>query len=153
MSPTPNPPNPADKDENNVVNNDLNEPHIIEEQPEEGVEDGYNGNYYQILMQGRSVSNTNEGQNDDTEESSDDEDDDEENELDPDLDFEQLAATRAFIQSTASNNPTPANQVIETNHNLFEMDYFERKVKLECEEIDIDDNKSKKITDIMSNFK
>lgn len=153
MSPTPNPPNPADKDENNVVNNDLNEPHIIEEQPEEGVEDGYNGNYYQILMQGRSVSNTNEGQNDDTEESSDDEDDDEENELDPDLDFEQLAAARAFIQSTASSNPTPANQVIETNHNLFEMDYFERKVKLECEEIDIDDNKSKTITDIMSNFK
>ena len=83
--------------------------------------------------------------------------DDDSESYDPDLDFEQLAVTRAFIQqsehSKKENSEKPGQQTVESNANLFEIDFFERKIKLECEEIVLDENKTKEITKIMSNFK
>lgn len=102
-------------------------------------------NEYQMLTQ----QNENQPIDDEDSEESDDDDDDEV-EIDPDLDFEQLAITRAYIQQQGSTKLTNS---IELNHNLFEVDFFERKVKLECEDIVLDENKTKKITEIMSNFK
>lgn len=148
MSPIPpNPQNSANNNENNVENNDLNENILVEEDQQQNTSNGD----YQMLNQ--VPANNQELQSDDDED--DDEDDDSDTEFDPDLDFEQLATTRAYIQQQQSlNKKSTSNQpIIETNNNLFDIDFFERKIKLECEEIVLDENKSKKITEIMANFK
>ena len=152
MSPTPTPPNPqnlVDKNENNLSENVINE----EELGDENL--NANGGDYQMLHQTyQEHHHDDEDDDDDDEEYS--EDDDSES-YDPDLDFEQLAVTRAFIQqserSKKENSEKPGQQTVESNANLFEIDFFERKIKLECEEIVLDENKTKEITKIMSNFK
>lgn len=150
MSPIPpNPQNSANNNENNVENNDLNENILVEEDQQQNTSNGD----YQMLNQ--VPANNQELQNESDDDEDDDEDDDSDTEFDPDLDFEQLATTRAYIQQQQSlNKKSTSNQpIIETNNNLFDIDFFERKIKLECEEIVLDENKSKKITEIMANFK
>ncbi len=150
MSPIPpNPQNSANNNENNVENNDLNENILVEEDQQQNTSNGD----YQMLNQ--VPANNQELQNESDDDEDDDEDDDSDTEFDPDLDFEQLATTRAYIQQQQSlNKKATSNQpIIETNSNLFDIDFFERKIKLECEEIVLDENKSKKITEIMANFK
>jgi len=153
MSPTPTPPNPqnlVDKNENNLTDNVING----EELGEENLNLNANGGDYQMLHQTQQENHHEDDDDDDDEEYS--EDDDSES-YDPDLDFEQLAVTRAFIQqsehSKKENSEKPGQQTVESNANLFEIDFFERKIKLECEEIVMDENKTKEITTIMSNFK
>lgn len=145
MSPAPTPPNPVSNGDSKVTNEELD----TQETP---TTDTVNADYQILTQQNENNPNNDE----DSEESDDDDDDDDdEDEIDPDLDFEQLATTRAYIheqQQQEKGSHKPRNQ-IEPNHNLFEVDFFERKVKLECEDIVLDENKTKKITEIMSNFK
>ena len=152
MSPIPpNPQNLSNNNHNNVGNNDLTENEFVLGE-EEGQLNTSNGDY-QMLNQVPSNLEQNENDDDDDE----DDDDDSDADFDPDLDFEQLATTRAYIQQQQSLNKKSSaatNQpIIETNNNLFDIDFFERKIKLECEEIVLDEKKSKKITEIMANFK
>ena len=58
-----------------------------------------------------------------------------------------LASSRVFT----SNERTNTNY--DRNQHLFESDIFERKNILECEEIHLDETKSKEINNLMSNFK
>lgn len=148
MSPIP--PNPQNLANNNE-NNDLNENILVEEDQQQNTSNGD----YQMLNQIPAANNQESQNESDDNEDDDDEDDDSDTEFDPDLDFEQLATTRAYIQQQQSlNKKSTSNQpIIETNNNLFDIDFFERKIKLECEEIVLDENKSKKITEIMANFK
>ncbi len=152
MSPTPTPPNPqnlVDKNENNLSENVING----EELGDENL--NANGGDYQMLHQTHQEHHHDDEDDDDDDEEYSEDDDSELN--DPDLDFEQLAVTRAFIQqpehSKNKNLENLSQQTVESNANLFEIDFFERKIKLECEEIVLDENKTKEITKIMSNFK
>jgi len=154
MSPTPTPPNPqnlVDKNENNLSENVING----EELGDENLNLNANGGDYQMLHQTHQEHHHDDEDDDDDDEEYSEDDDSELN--DPDLDFEQLAVTRAFIQqpehSKNKNLENLSQQTVESNANLFEIDFFERKIKLECEEIVLDENKTKEITKIMSNFK
>ena len=97
----------------------------------------------------------NENHTDDTSSSSDDDDDDEETleknaEIDPDTEFEMLASSRADPSFTVTKkNDAELEKILH----LTEIDVFQRKNQLEPEDILIDENTSKKITGIMSNFK
>ncbi|RNA38490.1 hypothetical protein BpHYR1_002824, partial [Brachionus plicatilis] len=87
---------------------------------------------------------------DNFEPSDDDQDDsesDSEPEIDPDIHFELLASSRA------GQNQSNKNQVSYDNSHLLEQDIFELKNTLECENIEIDEQKSEKISSLMSNFK
>ena len=150
MSPTPTPPNPQNL--TNETENNLREDVIVDgEEPDEEHFDA-NGGDYQMLHQ-----TPQEQHQDDDDDDDDDSEDDDSESYDPDLDFEQLAFTRAFIQqskdSSKENLDNKGQQTAECNANLFEVDFFERKIELECEEIVLDENKTKEITKIMSNFK
>lgn len=83
-------------------------------------------------------------------EPSDDEDEsesDSEPEIDPDIHFQILASSRAGPSTLNSN------QVSYDNSHLLEHDIFELKNTLECENIEIDEQKSEKINSLMSSFK
>lgn len=84
-------------------------------------------------------------------EPSDEEDDESDSgsepDIDPDIHFELLASSRA------GQNSLNTNQVSYDNSHLLEHDIFELKNTLECENIEIDEQKSEKINSLMSNFK
>ena len=89
----------------------------------------------------------------DNEAESEDSDDESEIEVNPDLDFELLASSRAFQKPKTTDNEENCPALAARTAYTFEHDYFERKTALECEQIEIDDEKSNKIATLMSGFK
>lgn len=87
---------------------------------------------------------------DDEEEDKDGDSDSELDELDPDEHFAILASSRAFSKKDKASPLEPA--LIKYAH-TFETDAFERKVALESEDIHLDDEKGKRINNLMQNFK
>lgn len=103
---------------------------------------------YRPLEQNPSA--TNEADDDEEDDDSDDETDSEP-EIDPDEHFGLLASSRA---TAMTKNTTPSSKAELTSYShLFETDVFERKIVLESEEIHLDEEKTKKINDLMQNFK
>lgn len=99
----------------------------------------------------RSVQNAN--QTSDTTSGSSSEDDEIEEkyvEIDPDTEFDLIASSRADPSFRIAKENDAR---FEKNTHLTEIDVFQRKNQLEPEDILIDENTSKKITGIMSNFK
>lgn len=94
------------------------------------------------------------GQNDEDEDEDDDSDDSDQEsvEIDPDFDFELLASSRVSANSQPTNT-TRTNTISYDNSHLFEVDIFERKGTLECEDIHLDESKTTKINSLMSSFK
>lgn len=84
-------------------------------------------------------------------EDDDDDDDDtdsEPDELDPDEHFAMLASSRAFAKKTQKDQENDVKYA-----HSFDCDVFERKRTLESEEIELDESKSRQISNLMSEFK
>ena len=148
MSPVPPNSNGKHPNTNEIKNPNENQ---VDQNWESDFEITEEGNEVEDLNGEYSALNQNPGNgNDDCDDDDDEDDDDDDFEIhqDVELDFELLASTRAFINEQKSA-PT---QNIPDNFNYFEIDFFERKNTLEPEEIVLDENKSKKISDLMSNF-
>lgn len=148
MSPTP-----PNKDPN-ATNKDINSASIQNEQ-------AINTDEFEIIDNNEEVdtsrvyrpleqnsSETNEAEEDDDDDS-ENEDTDSEPELDPDEHFRLLASSRATTTVDDLNRRTTA---VSYSH-LCETDVFERKIVLESENIELDEEKTKKIKDLMQNFK
>ena len=155
MSPIP--PNKGPDEPSQPVANE-NQQIINDEAENEEAEDSE----YQLLSQnpgatgaGENGQHRVESHDDDDEDDEDDEDsdddDDEPFQIDPETGFELLASSRANIPP--SNTATTNNdQTKFDNSNLFEVDVFQQRNQLECEDIVLDESKSQEINKIMSNF-
>ena len=90
------------------------------------------------------------GEDDEDEDDDDDDDTDSEpDELDPDEHFAMLASSRAFAKKTQKDQE---NDAVKYAHS-FDCDVFERKRTLESEEIELDESKSRQISNLTSEFK
>ena len=92
----------------------------------------------------------------DPEDDEEDEEDSDADEVDEEAHFEMLASSRAF----SSQTPKPAAAVdgkqqhsLTTTVHSFELDYFERRKTLQSDEIKLDEEKTRTISDLMSGFK
>ena len=96
----------------------------------------------------RYVQSTND--TDETQTSSSDEDENQTDcQIDPDLEFEMLASSRA--DPTCKKIKSHSDS-FENNSHLTDVDVFQRKNQLEPEEIILDESKSKTINNLMANF-
>jgi hypothetical protein len=140
-------PIPPNKALNETESSNINEAEATDTEQEIVVvnsENNWDPNYYNINYSGVTYEQLNQDQSYDIANESDDEN--EQNEKDPDLDFEFLACSRVSMKKENTNN------LFESNTHLFEKDFFEKKKESECEEIFLDETKSKTINSLMSNF-
>jgi hypothetical protein len=146
MSPKPTPPDNSQlnkqNDSINSTNVELIEGEEVEIVTNQLVTENGDTNYdaYDLLPHEQAT-------NDSNDEGSDSDSDSDEDDIDPDLEFEHLASYRATKPvKTSSESLLPTLNLLET-------DVFKNRQSLECEDISIDDNKSREITNLMSDFK